>query len=56
MEEGLDRLAQASMRRVPGEFKLLMESRRGVGGVYGFWRSLKARFRGEQFDPKHGKL
>lgn len=34
----------------------LGRGRRGVGGVYDWWRSAKARLRGERFDPGHREI
>jgi len=56
MAETMDALAAEAVRRDPAEFEVLLEGRRGVGGIYDLWRRLRARLRGESFDPKHGRL
>jgi 1-acyl-sn-glycerol-3-phosphate acyltransferase len=56
MAETMDALATETVRRQPTEFEILLEGRRGVGGIYDLWRRLRARWRGEAFDPKHGRL
>jgi 1-acyl-sn-glycerol-3-phosphate acyltransferase len=58
LEDGLgsalDALAAESLARDPARFEVLLGGGAGVGGVYDAWRRLKARFRGEPFDPEHG--
>jgi hypothetical protein len=56
MAEAMDALAAEAIRRQPSDFEVLLEGRRGVGGVYDVWRRVRARWRGESFDPKHGRL
>jgi 1-acyl-sn-glycerol-3-phosphate acyltransferase len=56
MEQALDALAAEAIARRPAEFEVLLEGRRGVGGIYDLWRRLRAAWRGERFDPKHGRL
>jgi len=56
MAEAMDALATEAIQRQPSSFEVLLEGRRGVGGVYDAWRRVRARWRGESFDPKHGRL
>jgi len=51
-----DALAADAQLRNPGMFRCLLRGRAGVGRVYDRWRTLKARWRGEKFQPEHGKL
>lgn len=50
------KLSQAAQRRQPYEWESLLRSSGSVQPVYDFWRSLRARFRGEQFQPGHSDL
>jgi 1-acyl-sn-glycerol-3-phosphate acyltransferase len=58
LEEGLaatmDALAADAVARDPGRFELVLEGRKGVGGIYDLLRRARAVARGEQFDPEHG--
>jgi 1-acyl-sn-glycerol-3-phosphate acyltransferase len=49
----MDRLAADAISRDPGRFLPLVEGRQGIGGIYDLWRGLRARLRGERFDPGH---
>ena len=49
-------LAAEARQRQPGQFRCLLRGRSGVGGVYDCWRALKAKWRGQSFQPQHGKL
>ena len=49
-----EQLADAALRRDPADFQTLLRGRAGVGGGYDVWRSLRARWRGENFSPGHG--
>ena len=51
-----DHLAAASARRAPEEWRVLLSGRGGVTRLYDGWRHLKARWRGERFDPAHSDL
>ncbi len=53
LTETLDILNAEAMSRNPAKFTTLIEGRAGVGGVYDWWRRLKAWLRGERFDPSH---
>jgi 1-acyl-sn-glycerol-3-phosphate acyltransferase len=49
----LDRLNAETIARDPAAFTELLSGRVGVGGVYDWWRRLKARLGGRAFDPAH---
>ena len=53
LTETLDGLNAEAMSRDPAKFAALLEGRAGVGGVYDWWRRLKAWMRGERFDASH---
>lgn len=54
LEETMDALAVSVQRRDPDAFETVLRGRSGVGGPYDLWRRLRARLRGERFDPAHG--
>lgn len=49
-------LAAEARQRQPEKFRCLLRGPSGVGGIYDRWRALKAKGRGEAFQPQHGKL
>jgi hypothetical protein len=49
-----DRLSADVVSRDPDRFVSLLDGRAGVGGVYGLWKRLRARLRGERYNPAHG--
>ena len=49
----MDRLAVDAMSRDPERFRTLIAGRQGIGGVYDLWRGVRARLRGERFQPGH---
>ena len=49
----MDRLAELAQTRDPGNFRLLLEGRKGAGGPYDAFRRLWAWMRGKRFDPSH---
>lgn len=49
----MDRLAADAMARDPAAFRVLIEGRQGMGGIYDFWRRLRATLAGRRFDPRH---
>jgi 1-acyl-sn-glycerol-3-phosphate acyltransferase len=53
LTSALDALNAEAMARDPAAFRTLLDGRTGVGGVYDWWRRVKARVRGERFDPAH---
>jgi 1-acyl-sn-glycerol-3-phosphate acyltransferase len=54
LQAALDALAADSLARDPGRFDALPGGAPAAGGVYDAWRRLKARFRGEPFQPEPG--
>ncbi len=54
LEATQDALAAEALRRDEHDFTLLLGGRAGVGGVYDWWRGLRARMRGQRFRPEHG--
>ena len=56
LQETQDKLAAAACRRNPSEFSTLFSGRVGVGGFYDLVRWIRARIRGESFDPAHVTL
>lgn len=53
LEVTQDELAREVMSRDPARFEILVAGKVGVGGVYDWWRKVKAWFRGRQFDVSH---
>lgn len=51
-----DALAADAQQRESRLFRCLLRGGAGVGGVYDRWRAFKAAWRGEEFQPEHGKL
>ncbi len=49
-----DELATESAERNPAKWKVLLRGGAGQGGVYDWWRGLRARIAGEQFRREHG--
>jgi 1-acyl-sn-glycerol-3-phosphate acyltransferase len=49
-----DALSLETQRRNPSDFTMLLHGGAGQGGVYDFWRAVKARLRGECFRKEHG--
>ena len=54
LAETQDTLARACMERDPTQFQTVLQGGSGVGRFYDFWRSTKARLRGESFSKEHG--
>lgn len=54
LAETQDRLAAEALARDPAAFETICRGRAGIGGVYDAWRRLRARLRGQSFDPSHG--
>jgi 1-acyl-sn-glycerol-3-phosphate acyltransferase len=52
----METLGSAAQRRDASEFENLLRGSAGVGGVYDFWRHLKAAVSGRRFTPRHGNL
>ena len=53
MEMAQDALALEARRRDPAAFRVLLRGGAGQGGIYDWWRALRARCRGESFNPDH---
>ena len=54
LAETQDTLARACMERDTTQFQTVLQGGSGVGRFYDFWRSTKARLRGESFSKEHG--
>ena len=54
LERTQDALAAEAMRRDPDIFETIVRGRAGVGGIYDYWRRLRAWTRGEKFRAEHG--
>ncbi|KAA2238321.1 lysophospholipid acyltransferase family protein [Salinarimonas soli] len=50
----LDHLSEDVRSRDPARFETVLSGEAGVGGIYDTWKRLRARARGERFDPSHG--
>jgi 1-acyl-sn-glycerol-3-phosphate acyltransferase len=55
MQENQDALAAEVQRRSPEDFQMVLRGGAGQGGVYDWWRSIIARFRGKSFQREHGQ-
>jgi 1-acyl-sn-glycerol-3-phosphate acyltransferase len=49
-----DALAREAQARNPQAFQILLRGGAGQGGIYDWWRALKARLRGGRFTREHG--
>lgn len=56
LANAMEKLGSAAQRRDASEFENLLRGATGVGGVYDFWRHLKAAISGRTFTPRHGNL
>jgi 1-acyl-sn-glycerol-3-phosphate acyltransferase len=54
LAEAQDVLAAEAIARSPRDFEVILGGRSGVGGVYDWWRGMKARLKGKEFDRSHG--
>ena len=54
LETAQDALAAEAKLRNPNSFKSVLSGGAGQGGVYDWWRTLKAKLRGEKFRKEHG--
>jgi len=54
LDQARRRLADASMHREVEAFQTLLGGRTGTNLVYDAWRWLKAKWRGQTFNPAHG--
>jgi hypothetical protein len=55
MQANQDALAAEVQRRDPADFEMILRGGAGQGGVYDWWRSLRARWRGDTFQKEHGR-
>jgi 1-acyl-sn-glycerol-3-phosphate acyltransferase len=53
LETAQDRLAQLAIARDPEPFRVLVDGKTGVGGIYDFYRTLRARLTGRKPDLSH---
>jgi 1-acyl-sn-glycerol-3-phosphate acyltransferase len=53
LEAAQDELATASLLRDPSAFHTLLEGGQGTAGVYGTWQRMRAKLRGERYQPDH---
>lgn len=56
LTQAQDDLAAGAQSRDAGRFEELVGGNVGVGGVYDWWRRLKARLAGRHFRPEHGAV
>jgi 1-acyl-sn-glycerol-3-phosphate acyltransferase len=54
LTETQDALAAEAQRRNGGDFQVVLRGGAGQGGVYDWWRGLKAKLRSESFRKEHG--
>ncbi|MFC4170883.1 lysophospholipid acyltransferase family protein [Microvirga sp. GCM10011540] len=53
LAETLDRLSADVESRDPDRFRIVLEGRSGIGGIYDGWRRVAAALTGRRFDPSH---
>ncbi len=54
LTEAQDALALEAQRRHSEDFQMVLRGGAGQGGIYDWWRGIKARLRGEPFRKEHG--
>lgn len=54
LTEAQDALAVEAQRRNGNDFRMVLHGGAGQGGVYDWWRGLKAKLRGDSFRKEHG--
>ena len=54
VEQAMDRVAELSKHREKQSFDVLLSGSSGIGGIYDFWRGLRARAAGRPFEGRHG--
>ena len=54
MRANQDALAAKVQKRDPEDFEIILRGGAGQGGVYDWWRSLRARVRGQTYQKEHG--
>jgi 1-acyl-sn-glycerol-3-phosphate acyltransferase len=55
LQAAQDALSIESQRRDPIAFETLLSGGAGQGGIYDWWRGLRAKVRGEAFNREHGR-
>jgi len=53
MTETMDRLALDAISREPERFRIVVDGKRGMGGLYGAWQYFRAMIRGQSHNPQH---
>ncbi|MEI6161363.1 MAG: lysophospholipid acyltransferase family protein [Roseococcus sp.] len=53
MTATMDRLALDAMSREPERFRIVVDGKQGMGGLYGAWQYFRAMIRGEDHTPQH---
>lgn len=53
MTATMDRLALDAISRDPERFRIVVDGKQGMGGLYGAWQYLRAMIRGEDHTPQH---
>lgn len=56
LQDAQDALAEASIRRAPDEWEVLLRGGAGTTAVYDIWRKTRAGLRGEKFRAEHSAL
>jgi len=56
LADAQDALAAEARQRDREKFRCLLHGNAGVGVAYDRWRAFKARWRGQTFQPEHGRL
>jgi hypothetical protein len=49
-----DALAAQAQSRDPDDFQIVLRGGAGQGGIYDWWRAVKAKIHGEDFRKEHG--
>ena len=55
LQAAQDALSIESQHRDPAAFQTLVSGGAGQGGIYDWWRAVKAKLRGESFNREHGR-
>ena len=53
MTHTMDRLALDAISREAERFRVVLDGRAGMGGLYGTWQYVRAMMRGQAHDPRH---
>ena len=56
LEQTQNALAALALRRDPALFTSVLAGSSGTSGIYGAWQRLRARVRGQRFQPEHSNL